>query len=136
MRVEIGRFRRIGHRVLEILQFVMQRAETAAAGDRLVEHAAAGHLLDVLPEVADGETLRNRHVAVVRRLLAGDQAEERRLSGSVRPDETDLFAGIELKGRVDEQKLLAVLLGQSMDCDHSEETGGAVSSSVSSRRFE
>ncbi len=43
----------VGHGVLERLELVVEVAEAPAAGDRLVEHRAAGHLLDVLPEVAD-----------------------------------------------------------------------------------
>ena len=58
--------------------------EPAAAGDRLVEHRAARHLLDVLAEVADGQLLRDRDLALVGRLLAHDHAEERRLAGAVR----------------------------------------------------
>ena len=60
-------FAGIAHRVLQRLELVVQVAEPAAAGDRLVEHRAAGHLLDVLAEVADGQLLRHRHVAFVRR---------------------------------------------------------------------
>ena len=95
----------IAHRVLQRLELVMQIAEPAAAGNRFVEHRAARHLLDVLPEVADGQLLRHRHVAFVRRLLADDHPEQRRLAGAVRTDEADLLAGIELKRRVDEQHL-------------------------------
>jgi hypothetical protein len=45
--------RRIRHRVLQLLQLVMEIAGAAAAENRFVEHRAAGHFLDVLPEVAD-----------------------------------------------------------------------------------
>ena len=87
-------------------------AEPSAAGNRLVEHRPAGHLLDVLPEVADGQLPRHRHVAFVGLLLADDHPEEGRLAGAVRPDEADLLAGIELEGGVDEEDLAAVLLAE------------------------
>ena len=45
---------RVGHRVLQRLELVMQVADAPAAGDRFVEDRAAGHFLDVLAEVADG----------------------------------------------------------------------------------
>ncbi len=48
---------RIGHRLVEPLELVVQRPDAAAAGNRLVEHAAAGHLLDVLSKVANGQAL-------------------------------------------------------------------------------
>ena len=96
----------------------MQVAEPSAAGDRLVEHRSAGHLLDVLPEVADGQLLRHDHVAVVRRLFADDHAEERRLAGAVRADQPDFLAGVELERGVDEQDLLAVLLADAGEGNH------------------
>jgi hypothetical protein len=89
---------------------VVQVAQAAAAGNGFVEHGPPGHLLDVLAEVADGEALRHRHVALVRRFLAHDHPEERGLAGAVRADEADLSPGIELKRGVDEEDLLAVLL--------------------------
>ena len=102
--------RRIGHRVLQLLELVVQRAEPPAARDRLVEHRPAGHFLDVLTEVADRRPPRHRHFAVVRLLLADDHPEDRRLARAVRPDEADFVAGIQLEGRVDEEHLPAVLL--------------------------
>ena len=108
----------IGHRVLQLFELVMQIADAAAAGDGLIEDGAARHLLDVLAEVADGELLRDRDLAVVRRFFAGDHAENRRLAGAVGSDEPDLFAGIELERRVHEEDLLAVLLVDVRERDH------------------
>ena len=54
----------IRHRVLQRLELVVEIADAAAAGNRLVEHRAARHLLDVLPEVADGQLPRHRHLAL------------------------------------------------------------------------
>jgi hypothetical protein len=104
--------------VLQRLELVVQVAHAAAAGDRLVEHRPPRHLLDVLPEVADGQLLRHRHVAVVGRFLAGDHPEERRLAGAVGADEADLFARVELEGGVDEEDLPAVLLADAVERDH------------------
>ena len=104
--------------MLQVLELVVQVAEPAAAGDGLVEHRAPGHLLDVLAEVADRQLLRHRHVALVRRLFAGDHAEQRRLAGAVRADEADLLAGIELERRVDEENLSSVLLADVGKRDH------------------
>ena len=114
--------RGIGHRVLQRLELVVQVAEPAAAGDRLVEHRAARHLLDVLAEVADRQLLRHRDLALVGRLLADDHAEERRLAGAVGPDQADLLAGVELERRVDEEDLPAVLLADSRERDHGKGT--------------
>ena len=92
------------------IEFVMKLPEAPAARDRFVQYGTPGHLLHVLPEVADRQPLRNGHVALVGRFLADDHPEQRGLAGPVGPDKTDLFARIELKGRVDKQDLFAVLL--------------------------
>ena len=96
----------------------MQIAEPAAAGDGLVEHGAARHLLDVLAEIADGRLPRDGDLAIVGHFLAHDQAEERGLAGAVGADQADLFTGIQLEGGVDEDQLTAVLLVDVGERDH------------------
>ena len=92
----------IFHGVLQGFQFVVQIAHPPAAGDRLIEHRPALHLLDVLAEIADGQFLGNRDFAFVRSFLADDHAEECGLAGAVGTDQADLLAGVQLKGSVDE----------------------------------
>ena len=53
----------------------------------------AGHLLHILPEVADGQLPRDRDVTLVRGLFTRDHPEERGLAGAVRPDQADFFPG-------------------------------------------
>ncbi len=96
----------------------MEQADAAAAGDCLVQHRAAGHLLDVLTEVADAQFFRHRDLAVVGRLFTDDHPEQRRLAGSVRPDEADLLARVQLERGVDEEDLAAVLLADASKGDH------------------
>ena len=110
----------IFHGVLQVFQFVMQIADAPAAGDGFIEHRAALHLLHVLAEVADGQLLRNRDLAFVGRFLADDHAEQRGLAGAVGADQADLLAGVQLKGGVDEDQLLAVLLVDIGERDHPE----------------
>ena len=125
-RVHLVGARRVLHGVLQRFELVVQVADAAAAGDGLVEHGAARHLLDVLAEVADGEPLRDRDLAFVGRLFADDHAEERGLAGAVGADQADLLAGIELKGGVDEDELLAVLLVDVGEGDHSRDQGSGI----------
>jgi hypothetical protein len=101
----------------------MQVADLAAAGDCLVEHRAPRHLLDVLPEVADRQLLRNRDVPLVRRLLPDDHPEQRRLAGTVGADQPDLLARIELEGCVDEEDLPSVLLADAGEGNHGNPQG-------------
>ncbi len=96
--------------MLQGFEFVVQIADAPAAGDGLIEDRAALHLLHVLAEIADGQLLRNRDVAFVGDFLADDHAEEGGLAGAVGADQADLLAGVQLKGSVDEDQLLAVLL--------------------------
>ena len=100
----------IFHGVLQGFQFVVQVAHAAAAGDGFIEHRAALHLLHVLAEIADGQPLGNRNLALVGIFFADHHAEKRRLAGAVGADQADLLAGVQLKGGVDEDQLLAVLL--------------------------
>ena len=97
-------------RMLQVFQFVVQIAHAPAAGDRFIEHRPALHLLHVLAEVADGQPLGNRDLAFVGGFFADDHAEQRGLAGAVRADQADLLAGIQLKGSVNKNQLLAVLL--------------------------
>jgi hypothetical protein len=57
--LHLVRSRGIRHRLVERFELVMQIADAAASGDRFIEHRSSRHLLDVLPEVADGELLRH-----------------------------------------------------------------------------
>ena len=68
------------------------------------------HLFHVLAEIADGELLGNGDVAFVGLFLAHDHAKQRGLAGAVGADQADLLARVQLKRRVDENQLLAVLL--------------------------
>src|SRR5439155_7006552 len=107
---------------LELEELVMQVAEASTAGDGFVEDRTAAHLVDLLPEVADGQLPRHVDAAVVRALLAGDHAEERGLPRAVRPDQPRPLARIELEGGVDEDDLTAILLADAGEGDHG---GGA-----------
>ncbi len=108
----------IFHGVLQALEFVVQIADAAAAGDGFVEHRTARHLFHVLAKVADGELPGDRNVALVRHFLAHDHAEKRGFAGAVRPDQADLLARIELERGVDEDQLLAVLLVDTGERNH------------------
>ena len=90
------------HGPLEILQLMMQIAGAAAARDGFIQHRPALHLLHILAEIADGQLLRDRDFAFVGRFLADHHAEESRLAGAVGAHQADLFAGVQLKGSVDE----------------------------------
>jgi hypothetical protein len=90
----------------------------AGAGAGLGEDRSPAQLADVLPEVAQRQLPRPLDRAVVGLLLAGDQPEHRGLARAVGPDQADLLAGVDLKRRIDEQDLSAVLLAHRAERDH------------------
>src|SRR5258707_1380402 len=79
------------------------------AGNGLIEHRAALHLLHILTKVPDRELFRDRNLALVGRLLANDHAEQRGLASAVGTDQPYLLARVQLKGSVDENHLPAIL---------------------------
>ncbi len=109
---------RIFHCVLQRFQLMMQIPDAPAPRDRLIEHTPPLHLLNILPEIPDGELLGNRDVAIVRRFFAHDHAEERSLARAIRTDQSGLLTGIQLKGSFYENELLTILLADVGKRDH------------------
>ena len=116
----------IGHGGFELLQLGRHRADRAGAVHHLGDGAAAGHLADVLAEIADGDAAIDGHLALVGLLLAGDHAEQRRLAGAVGADEADLLALLERRRGLDEEDLVAVLLADVVEADHGNVKPGKV----------
>ena len=108
----------IFHGVLQAFQLVVQVADASAACDGFIEDRAARHLFDVLAEIADGELPGDRDIAFVGRFLAHHHAEEGGFAGAVGADQSDLLAGVQLKGSVNENQLLAVLLVDTGERNH------------------
>jgi hypothetical protein len=71
-----------------------------------------------LPEVTDRQLARLFDDPIIGTVLADDQPKHRALARTVRADQADLLARIDLKRRVDEQDLAAVLLGHRGERDH------------------
>ena len=94
------------------------RADRTGAVHHLGYRAAARHLADILAEIADGDAAIDRHLALVGQLLAGDHPEQRGLAGAIGADEPDLLALLERRGGLDEEDLMAVLLGDVVETDH------------------
>src|SRR6202021_654929 len=80
--------------------------------------AAASHLADVLAEIADGDAAIGRDLALVGEFLARDHAKQRGLAGAVGADQPGLLALLKRGGGLDEQNLVADLLGNIVESDH------------------
>ena len=112
------------------LQLGRDLADGTGAIHHLGHGAAAGHLADVLVEIADGDAAIGRDLAFVGQLLAGDHPEQRGLAGAVRADEADLLALVEGGGGFDEEDLVAGLLADVVEADHGVFLGGILRCSV------
>ncbi len=94
-RLEIVIWAKSAHESLQLAELRRQRADGAGAVHHLRHRAAAGHLADVLAEIADRHAGVGRDLPLVGLLLAGDHPEQRRLAGSVGADEPGLFAALQ-----------------------------------------
>ena len=115
---------RVAHGGFQLGQFGRQLADRPRAVHHLGHGAAAGHVADILAEIADGDAAIDRHLALVGLLLAGDHAEQRRLARAVGADQPDLLALVEGGRGLDEDDLLAVLLADVFETDHGAEKPG------------
>ena len=89
---------------------MVARDEIAQVAQRVgddVEDGAIGGDRNVLIEPGDAEAWLGPHGAGVRRLLAADDPQERRLSGSVPADHADAFASLDPQVRFAEQRQVA-----------------------------
>ena len=109
---------RIGERVLELAQLRADLRDRPRALHGLGDDGPALHLPDVLAEVPDGDAAVHRDLALVRRLGPGDEPEEGRLAGAVRPDEAHVLAAVDDRRGADEEDLPAVLQGDVVEADH------------------
>ncbi len=111
---------RLAHLRLHGADLLAELDGAGAGGHHLLQGRAAGHLADVLGEVADDRLLGAADLAGVGLLLAGDQAEDGGLAGAVGADQAAAGAGEDLEARVLEQDLGAVLLADAGQMDHGE----------------
>jgi len=93
----------------------------AGARHRLLDDRAAPHVAGVLTEVTDDDASVDHHLTSVRLLLAHDHPKDRGFPRAVRADEPDALTPEKTHRRVDEEQLLAVLLGDRVEPNHGRE---------------
>lgn len=89
------------HLVLDIVN-VLERGKCSGV------HSLLPRKIDVLLEKAELQPAHLHDLAGIRCFAAGEKVEQRRLSGAISPDESDLLAGIHLKRDVPEDRVAAV----------------------------
>ncbi len=70
-------------------EFLLHAQQIGEHGHALGEHSAPGKFQAVLRQVAEGDALHGVDAAVVQRLHAGENLEQRGLAGAVRADQAD-----------------------------------------------
>ena len=80
--------------------------DIAQATRHHVIHAAGGVLRNFLCELRDAQALNAHHLAIVRRHVAHDHAQQGRLAGAVATDQTQTFAPLDGKIYAVEQRRL------------------------------
>ncbi len=107
---ELGLVLGVGQLQLDVPHAALDAAHLARARHHLRHDAATLALGDLLPQVADGEVASARHRPGIGFLVAGDDLEQRRLAGTVRPDDRHAATGADLQADVAEQVLRGVAL--------------------------
>src|ERR1019366_3908536 len=108
----------LGHRVLERVQLGGDLGHLAGAGHRLLDDGPPAHLADVLAEVPDADVLLDGDLPAVGLLFADDEPEDGRLARAVGPDQPHLLPAEDAHRRLQEEDLVAVLLGDGVEANH------------------
>ena len=87
------------------------------AGNLLPHGLLAVERVARLIDIAEMHRLTDLDAAVVRLVLFGDHAKQRRLAGAVRPDHADNAAGRQFEGEIVDQKIVAEALSQILEVD-------------------
>ena len=108
----------IGHRRLKFFQLGRDRTDGPGPVHYFGDGATAGHLADILTEIANGDPAIDGDLPFVRHLLAGDHPEQRCLARAVGADKANLFTLQKHRRGFDEKDLMALLLADAVETNH------------------
>src|SRR5581483_2732600 len=106
--------RRLAERLLDLLELTLERVQL---GPRSAQRGRRVALVafELLRQVGKDESAALRHVAAIRSLFTGEDAQERRLAASVRTDQPDASAGLDVEVEPLEDLPRAEALAQAAD---------------------
>ena len=104
----------------EIFHLLLQRTQVAEHRHAFVEDGAAGELQAILRQVAEGRVLRRRDAAVVERLHAAQNLQQRRFSRAVGADQPNAFVRRDEPIQVVEQEFGAEAFAGGGELNHVE----------------
>jgi len=87
----------VGHAVLKLVHLVFDLLQPSKRCQRGLVHGRAGFEVNVLGQQSKFQASRAHNFTPIRRLFLGHQPKDRRLSGPVSSDQTDMLAGIDLE---------------------------------------
>ncbi|OPZ57390.1 MAG: hypothetical protein BWY87_01642 [Deltaproteobacteria bacterium ADurb.Bin510] len=108
----------LGHAVFHAADLLAQGRNLDRSAHDLGQRRTAGHIADILAEVADHGLLGLGNLAAVGLFLAHDEPEDAGLAGAVGPDQAAAAGRQNLEARVLEQDLGTVLFGDAIEMDH------------------
>src|SRR5690606_25873227 len=94
---------RLHEALLERAPLRLQRVEVRERAGGLLAQRALDRRVDLLAQPADAYAARPYHAPAVGLVLAREQAQECRLAGAVRADDSEPVAGVHLERHVREQ---------------------------------
>src|SRR5262245_3728523 len=106
-----------GHRVFQVAHLRFERAQLLEDFERRVHHRLFAGKIDVLGQRSVAKAAQALDLAVVGRLGAHDQPQQRRLARAVAANQTDMFSGIDLKSDAAQHLLRAVGFGHSCETE-------------------
>ena len=109
---------RIDHGRFQSRHFRDELADGADAVHHSGDRALARHFADILAEIADRLARIDHNQSVVGAILAGDHAKQRCFASAIGADKANLLPLLDAHRGLDEQDLVAVLLGDIVEADH------------------
>lgn len=108
----------IRHGGFQFLQLGGDSTHRAGTFHYLGHCAAAGHLADILTEIADGHAPIDGDLPLIGQLPARDHPEQRRFAGAVGAYQSNLLSPLESRGRLNKENLVAILLADIVETNH------------------
>ncbi|MCL5735874.1 MAG: hypothetical protein M1274_09865 [Actinobacteria bacterium] len=86
---------------------MFRRKDVRIRGQHLVNHRVIRDLLDLLRQEADAKVFTCADLPAIERHLSRDEPKQCGLTGTIRPDQTNAHAGLDMQARAIENDLSA-----------------------------
>ena len=121
LRVFGGGMVELAHLVRELFHLLLQRAQVAEDRHAFVEDGAAGELQAILRQIAESRVLGGGDAAVIERLKAAQNLQQRGFAGAVGADQADAIMRSDQPVEIVEQELGAEAFAGGRELNHRRE---------------